>query len=99
MNLLCKLLPLAAAALAVTSLRAADPLPPDTTYRPLPTQPFSDVKRMDEAAKPAVMQRQAATLAQRYDLSNKPIAGVVMSGGGKAVQGGQRVKLPAGITW
>lgn len=77
----------------------ADPLPPDTTYRPLPTQPFSDVKRQDEAAKPKVMQRQQSLLESRYDLSNRPLAGVMMSGGRKPVQGGVRVKLPAGTTW
>jgi cytochrome c peroxidase len=77
----------------------ADPLPPDLTYRPLPTQPLSDVKRMDEAAKPQVTRRQADLLASRYDLSNRVIPGVMMSGGRKAVQGGVRVKLPEGMTW
>jgi cytochrome c peroxidase len=77
----------------------ADPLPPDTTYRPLPTQPFSTVKAMDEAQKPQVMQRQNNLFNQRYDLSDRPIAGVMMSGGKKPVQGGVRVKLPAGVTW
>jgi cytochrome c peroxidase len=94
-----------ALALAVSVVAAAavtvyaDPLPPDTTYRPLPTQPFSEVKRMDEAAKPQVMRRQQTLLESRYDLSNRPIAGVMMSGGRRAVQGGVRVKLPAGMTW
>jgi hypothetical protein len=36
---------------------------------------------------------------QRYDLSNNPIPGVLMSGGRKPVQAGVRVKLPPGITW
>jgi cytochrome c peroxidase len=91
---------LATAAIAAVAARAtADPLPPDTTYRPLPTQPFSDVKRQDEAAKPAVMRRQQALLESRYDLSNRPVPGVMMSGGRRAVQGGVRVKLPAGTTW
>ncbi|HEY0821515.1 MAG TPA: hypothetical protein VGD46_22250 [Rhizobacter sp.] len=89
---------LAAAVAAAVSVRA-DPLPPDTTYRPLPTQPLSEVKRQDEAAKPKVMQRQQALLESRYDLSNRPVPGVMMSGGRKAVQGGVRVKLPAGTTW
>jgi cytochrome c peroxidase len=88
-----------AAIVAVAAGATADPLPPDTTYRPLPTQPFSDVKRQDEAAKPAVMQRQQALLESRYDLSNRPLPGVMMSGGRRAVQGGVRVKLPAGTTW
>ncbi|WP_213285531.1 cytochrome B6 [Bradyrhizobium sp. sGM-13] len=83
--------------LAVAAL--ADPLPPDATYRPLPTLPFDAVKALDEAQKPQVMQRQQALLEQRYDLSNRPIANVIMSGGRKPVQGGVRVKLPAGVTW
>ena len=36
---------------------------------------------------------------QRYDLSNNPIPGVLMSGGRKPVQAGVRVELPPGITW
>ncbi|MEX0759194.1 MAG: hypothetical protein WD100_06415 [Tistlia sp.] len=78
---------------------SADPLPPSLTYRPLPTQPFSDVKAMDEAQKPQVMQRQADLLEERYDLSDRPIPEVFMSGGMRAVQGGVRVKLPEGVTW
>jgi hypothetical protein len=62
---------------------ASDPLPPDLTYRPLPTRPFSEVKADDEAQKPRVMQRQIDLLHGRYDLGNKPIAGVMMSGGRK----------------
>jgi cytochrome c peroxidase len=85
----------AAAAAAVM----ADPLPPDATYRPLPTVPFDTVKATDEAAKAQVMARQRALLSQRYDLSNRPIPGVMMAGGRQAVQGGVRVKLPAGVTW
>jgi len=77
----------------------ADPLPPDTTYRPLPTAPLDAVIKSDRAAKPAVLQRQQALLAQRYDLADKPIPGVKMSGGRKPVQGGVRVRLPQGMTW
>jgi hypothetical protein len=40
----------------------SDPLPPDLTYRPLPTLPFSRVKAADEAQKAAVMQRQSGLL-------------------------------------
>jgi cytochrome c peroxidase len=43
-----------------------DGLPPDTTYRPLPTAPLDAVKKSDTAAKPAVMQRQARLLSERY---------------------------------
>ncbi|WP_040674102.1 cytochrome b6 [Nitrobacter sp. Nb-311A] len=88
------------ALLAVLAFPAvADPLPPDTTYRPLPTLPFSAVKQNDEAQKPAVKERQRALLEQRYDLADRPLSGVMMSGGRKPVQGGVRVKLPSGETW
>jgi cytochrome c peroxidase len=78
---------------------AQDPLPPDLTYRPLPTQPLSSVRAMDEAQKPAVMQRHQALLEARYDLADRPMPGALMSGGRKAVQDGVRVKLPEGQTW
>jgi hypothetical protein len=87
------------AAVAFSLNVASYPLPPDLTYRPLPSLPFSDVKVHDEAQKPAVMQRQRNLLEERYDLANRPMPGVLMSGGRKPVQGGARVKLPAGETW
>jgi cytochrome c peroxidase len=87
-------------ALMLSSLVAgAEPLPPDATYRPLPTMPLDAVRALDEADKPQVMQRQMGVLEQRYDLSDRPMAGVMMSGGRKPVQDGVRVKLPAGVTW
>jgi len=79
-------IPLAGAGLiAVAAL--ADPLPPDATYRPLPTLSLDEVKALDEAQKPQVMQRQHVLLEQRYDLSDRPIANAVMSAGRKPVQG------------
>jgi cytochrome c peroxidase len=83
----------------ITCVALADPLPPDATYRNLPTLPLATVKANDEAAKPQVMQQQTAVLNNRYDLADHPIPGVMMSGGRKAVQGGVRVKLPAGVSW
>ena len=77
----------------------ADPLPADATYRPLPTRPFSAVTAHDEAQKPKVKQRQEALLEQRYDLANRALPGVMMSGGRKPVQAGVRARLPAGMTW
>ncbi|WP_416796786.1 cytochrome B6 [Ciceribacter azotifigens] len=77
----------------------SDPLPPDVTYRPLPTMPFSEVRKIDEAQKDAVMRRQRSLLERRYDLSDKPMDNVMMSGGMKPVQDGVRVKLPEGTTW
>src|SRR3982750_4871126 len=94
------ILPATAALVLACSLAAlSDPLPPDATYRPFPTLPFTAVKAADEAQKPQVMQRQADLLNQRYDLSDQPIPGVMMSGGRKPIQGGVRVKLPEGVTW
>ena len=90
---------LAVALLAAAGVAAADPLPPDTTYRPLPTAPLDAVIKTDQAAKPQVMQRQQALLSARYDLANRPIPTVKMSGGRKTVQGGVRVKLPQGVSW
>lgn len=90
---------LSAGAMGIAGYAMSDPLPPDLTYRPLPTRPFSEVKADDEAQKPRVMQRQIDLLHSRYDLANRPIEGVMMSAGRKAVQGGVRVKLPDGVTW
>jgi cytochrome c peroxidase len=77
----------------------SDPLPPDTTYRPLPTLPFSSVKEIDQAQKPGVMDRQRILLEERYDLADRAIPGIMMSGGLKQVQGGVRVKLLSAQTW
>ncbi len=49
-------------------------------------------------AKPEFAQRQQKLLAERYDLSDQPVQGVTMAGG-KAVQGGVRVRLPLGVNW
>jgi cytochrome c peroxidase len=59
---------------------------------------FSRVIARMKAAKPEVMRRQQALLSARYDLANRPAAGVTMSRG-KAVQGGVRVKLASGTGW
>jgi cytochrome c peroxidase len=92
----------AAGAVSIIALSWAalsDSLPPDASYRPLPTRSFSEVRAADEAEKPAVMRRQAELLQQRYDLSDAPIPGVFMSGKRKAVQGGARVRLPRDVTF
>lgn len=98
-GLLRRIPPVAAVFLCGMTVQAADPLPPDASYRPLPTLPLSQVRANDEAQKPGVMQRQQSLLAQRYDLSNNPVPNVMMSGGRKPVQAGVRVKLPPGVTW
>jgi cytochrome c peroxidase len=94
-----KSLPPFAVAVLLSLPVAADQLPPDASYRPLPTQPLATIRTEDEAAKPQVMQRQQEVFQQRYDLSVRPISGVMMSAGRKPVQGGVRVKLPQGASW
>lgn len=59
---------------------------------------FSQLVQSTQKEKPQFAKRQQDLLAARYDLSNRPVAGVEMAGG-KAVQGGVRVRLPNGITW
>ena len=60
--------------------------------------PFDQVVKKLSAEKPQVMERQLALLRARYDLADHPATDVAMSRG-KPVQGGVRVKLPAGVTW
>jgi cytochrome c peroxidase len=60
---------------------------------------FQDTAKRMKSEKPEVMQRQTDLLNKRYDLSNRPAEGQMMSGGRKAVQEGVRVKLPQGVTW
>jgi cytochrome c peroxidase len=72
---------------------------PPSSYSPVVAmEPFEDVMKRMSKEKAAVMKRQMDLLAMRYDLSNKPAAGIKMSRG-KAVQGGVRVKLPQAVTW
>jgi cytochrome c peroxidase len=59
---------------------------------------FSALVERLQAEKPRFAQRQQDLLAERYDLADRPAAGVTMSGG-KAVQAGVRVRLPRGATW
>lgn len=99
MRFLDIILPATFCVAAVSVAAISDPLPPDTTYRPLPTLPLSAVRETDEAQKPHVMERQRALLAQRYDLADRPIPNITMSGGRKPVQEGVRVRLPDGETW
>jgi cytochrome c peroxidase len=90
---------LALGVVLLAAISSADPLPPSATYRPLPSVPPDVARQNDEAIKPEVMQRQQHLLNERYDLSNRPMPGVMMSGGRKAVQDGVRVKLRPGTSW
>lgn len=69
-------------------------------YRPtVGHRDLATVIRDDQAAKAGVMERQRRLLEDRYDLSDRPVEGVMMSGGRKPVQGGVRVKLAEDVTW
>ena len=61
------------AATVLTMSATAAPLPPDASYRPLPSLPFDAVKANDETEKPTVMRRQEDLLNERCDLSDRPI--------------------------
>jgi cytochrome c peroxidase len=75
-------------------------VPTGHTYLPVVIEEdFQTIRQRDMAAKPEVMQRQRALLEERYDLSDRPAAGLMMSGGRRPVQEGVRVTLPAGMTW
>lgn len=70
-----------------------------SSYAPVnQTESFAAVRARMEKAKPEVLKRHQALLAERYDMSDKPAPGVGMSRG-KPVQSGVRAKLPAGVTW
>jgi cytochrome c peroxidase len=62
-------------------------------------EPFEKTMARMKAAKGEVMKRQMDLLNKRYDLSNRPAKGVMISGVRKPVQEGVRVKLPNGTTW
>src|ERR1700737_4856347 len=69
-----------------------------SSYLPVTEEDFATVLARMRAGKAEVMKRQMDLLGARYDLSDRPAAGVTRSGG-KAVQDGVRVRLPAGATW
>src|SRR5260221_1189323 len=70
-----------------------------SSYMPVDIkEPFATTMARMKAAQPAIQKRQADLLAERYDLADRGAAGATMSRG-KPVQGGVRVKLPAGTSW
>jgi cytochrome c peroxidase len=96
----------AAAVFALTSSHAqqqgdppgAEPSRGATSYMPVALErPFAEIYEEMSAGKDEVMQRAQALLEARYDLSDNPLEGVMMSGG-KPVQGGIRVRLPDGVS-
>jgi cytochrome c peroxidase len=64
----------------------------------VPKESFASVMRRMSGEKAGIMQRQRGLLAERYDLANRAAGDATMARG-KAVQGGVRAKLHAGMTW
>jgi cytochrome c peroxidase len=89
---------LVAGARAMQGPTAGAPNPAVSSYIAVNEEDFQTVFARMRAAKVEVEKRQRDLLASRYDLSDRPVTGVSMSRG-KAIQGGIRVKLPAGATW
>jgi cytochrome c peroxidase len=96
----CMLMMAAAALVSLTSAYAQqEPLRGATSYMPVDIkESFPSIMARMKAAQPAIQQRQADLLADRYDMSNRAATGVTMSRG-KPVQEGVRIKLPAGTSW
>ena len=89
----------AAVTLALGAAYAQQPPRGKSSYAPVDiTEPFSAILARLSAQKPAVEREHMAVLNERYDLSNRPAAGVTMDHA-KPVQEGVRVKLTAGTTW
>src|ERR1700737_4068892 len=85
--------------LAFSFAYAKQPPRVKTSYMPIDiTEPFSAIFARLSAEKPEVTRVHMALINERYDLSNRPAAGVTMDRT-KPVQEGVRVKLPAGNTW
>ena len=79
--------------------RAQQPGSAETSYLPVAVKDgTAAIQERMQAAKPAIMARQMDLLGARYDLSDRPAAGVTMSRG-KPIQEGVRTKLPAGTSW
>src|SRR5262245_40314988 len=100
---------LAAAALLLSAIHAQQPdrktngdQPPKrgaSSYSPVVmTESFQVVHDRMAKAKPEIMQRQMALLADRYDLSDRPARDVRHSDRDKPIQEGVRVKLPKGVS-
>jgi len=70
-----------------------------TSYAPVDIkETFAAIMARMTQAKPAIEKDHASLLNERYDLANRAAQGTTMSRG-KPVQGGIRVRLPAGTTW
>ncbi len=83
--------------LTATAVFAADP--PPSSYMPVvPKEDFKTTMARMKAEKAGIEKKHADLLAERYDLADRPAAGVTMARN-KPVQEGVRVKLPKSMTW
>ena len=70
-----------------------------TSYMPVDIkETFASIMARMTKAKPAIEKEHTDLVNARYDLANRAAQGTTMSRG-KPVQGGIRVRLPAGTTW
>jgi len=69
-----------------------------STVRAAEEEDFGSLVKRLQLEKPTFDKRHKDLLALRYDLSDRPAAGVTMSRG-KPVQEGVRARLPNGMTW
>ena len=92
------LLALSAVAL-LFSVTAQEPQKKDTSFSPVDIkEPFSAILARMKAAKAAIMQRQMALLAERYDLTRRVADDVKMTRG-KPIPVGPVARLSSGVTW
>ena len=90
---------LGAALVGIFAVNSQAASPPPSSYLPVViNEDFSSIVRRMQAEKSIILKNHQDLLNQRYDLSNKPSRTVMMNGG-KPIQEGIRVKLPAGLTW
>ena len=87
-----------AGSLLVFTPNAPPPAPPSSYLPVVSGEAFATQRDRMAAARPRLAQAQLQLLRDRYELDDRPVRGVTMSGG-KPVQAGLRVKLPPGLTW
>lgn len=99
MNLRLRRLLLGGSAVTLVTVLVAQEDKKPSSYLPVVVkEDFASVMKRMSAEKAAIMKRQQALLEERYDMGNRPAAGVTMFRG-KPVQGGVRVRLKGGMTW
>jgi cytochrome c peroxidase len=87
-----------ASMLLVLGATAAQAQQPNSFIAVDDRESFEQIRARMAGMKADVERRHRTLLEQRYDLADRPAAGVTMAGG-KAVQSGVRVRLPQGVTW